>query len=456
MSDTTSDKKPEPGSPSESDVVVAAAPGAALTTATTVDTPAGPAHTIAPPPRQNLIIRDIMRGSVVTTILAIVLAMIVGGILIALTDPAVQKAAGYFFARPVDTLAAIWNAVWGAYSALFQGSIINFQATSFQQAILPLTSTLGFAAPLTAAALGVALAFRVGLFNIGAQGQMLIACAASALLTFNLGLPMILQLPITLIVGIIGGALWGGIVGVLKARTGAHGVRMLIMLHYIAFYLVSWMVRTPGMLQKPGTNQPISSPTPENAVFPALFGPQYPQLTWAFPVVLVATLFVWWLIERSSLGFRMRAVGENPNAARAAGISVPRMFVYAMLFAGGLAGLAGMIQIQSTITSGFDAGIHAGIGFDAITVALLGRSRAWGTLFAGLLFGALKAGSFTMQALQGIPVAIVLVVQSLIVLFIAAPPLIRATFFLPKSEAEKTAKAVRKSTKKAARKEATA
>ena len=115
-----------------------------------------------------------------------------------------------------------------------------------------------------------------------------------------------------------------------------------------------------------------------------------------------------------------------------------------------------MIQIQSTITSGFDAGIHAGIGFDAITVALLGRSRAWGTLFAGILFGALKAGSFTMQALQGIPVDIVLVVQSLIVLFIAAPPLIRAIFFLPKSEAEKTAKAVRRSTKKAARKEAAA
>ncbi|GAA4348274.1 ABC transporter permease [Microbacterium rhizosphaerae] len=456
MSDTTSDPKAEPGGAPEADRAVQAAPGAATTTATTVDTAAGTAQTIAPPPRQNLIIRDIMRGSVVTTILAIVLAMLVGGILIALTDPAVQKAAGYFFARPIDTFAAIWNAVWGAYSALFQGSIINFQATSFQQAILPLTSTLGFAAPLTAAALGVALAFRVGLFNIGAQGQMLIACAASALLTFNLGLPMILQLPITLIVGIIGGALWGGIVGVLKARTGAHEVILTIMLNYIAFYLVSWMVRTPSMLQKPGTNQPISSPTPQNAVFPALFGPQYPQLTWAFPVVLVATLFVWWLIERSSLGFRMRAVGENPSAARAAGISVPRMFVYAMLFAGGLAGLAGMIQIQSTITSGFDAGIHAGIGFDAITVALLGRSRAWGTLFAGILFGALKAGSFTMQALQGIPVDIVLVVQSLIVLFIAAPPLIRAIFFLPKTEAEKTANAVRKSTKKAARKEAAA
>jgi general nucleoside transport system permease protein len=456
MSDSISDPAQDAAATPPVDDALAADPGALRTTAARVDTPSGSAQTVPPPPRQNLIIRDIMRGSVVTTILAIVLAMLVGGILIAITDPAVQKAAGYFFAQPADTLVAIWNAVWGAYSALFQGSIINFNATSFQQAILPLTSTLGFAAPLTAAALGVALAFRVGLFNIGAQGQMLIACAASALLTFNLGLPMILQLPITLIVGIIGGAVWGGIVGLLKARTGAHEVILTIMLNYIAFYLVSWMVRTPGMLQKPGSNQPISAPTPQNAVFPALFGPQYPQLTWAFPVVLVATLFVWWLIERSSLGFRMRAVGENPNAARAAGISVPRMFVYAMLFAGGLAGLAGMIQIQSTITSGFDAGIHAGIGFDAITVALLGRSRAWGTLFAGILFGALKAGSFTMQAAQGIPVDIVLVVQSLIVLFIAAPPLIRAIFFLPKSDAERTAKAVRRSTKKAARKEAAA
>jgi general nucleoside transport system permease protein len=420
---------------------------------TIADTPSGTAETLPPPPRQNLVIRDIMRGSVVTTILAVVLAMLVGGILIAVTDPTVQAAAGYFFARPTDTLAAVWNSIWGAYTALFQGAIINFQAPTFAQAILPLTSTLGFAAPLTAAGLGVALAFRVGLFNIGAQGQMLIACAASALLTFNLGLPMILQLPITLIVGIIGGAVWGGLVGVLKARTGAHEVILTIMLNYIAFYLVSWMVRTPGVLEKPGTNQPISAPTPAGAVFPPIFGSQYPQLTWAFPVVLLATLIVWWLVERSSLGFRMRAVGENPNAARAAGISVPRMFVYAMLFAGGLAGLAGMIQVQSTITSGFDAGIHAGIGFDAITVALLGRSRAWGTLFAGILFGALKAGSFTMQAEQSIPVDIVLVVQSLIVLFIAAPPLIRTIFFLPKTDAEKSAIALRKSTKKAAKQE---
>lgn len=403
--------------------------------------PASASAEIPPPPLQNRILREILRGSVVTTILAIVLAMVVGGILIAITDPAVQQAAGYFFARPQDTFAAIWDSVSGAYSALFQGSIFNPGARDAAAAIRPLTNTLGFAAPLIAAGLGVALAFRVGLFNIGARGQMLIACATAALVTFNLDLPMWIHLPLTLAAGIAGGAIWGGIVGLLKARTGAHEVILTIMLNYVALYLVSWLVRTPGLLQKPRTNQPISSPTPDTAQFPSMFGPQFPLLNWGFPAVIVATLFVWWLVEHSSLGFRMRAVGENPHAARAAGISVQRVYVYAMLFAGGLAGLAGMNQILGSVTSGFDGGIDAGIGFDAITVALLGRSRAWGTFGAGLLFGALKAGSFTMQAAQGIPVDIVLVVQSLIVLFIAAPPLVRAVFFLPKDDSERSARA---------------
>ncbi|WP_438353599.1 ABC transporter permease [Microbacterium sp. CJ88] len=400
-------------------------------------------------PLQNRVLREFLRGGVVATVLALVLAILIGGILIAVTNPEVQTASGYFFAQPGDTFAAIWNAVYGGYEALFRGSIYNARAADFSTAIRPLTNTIGFATPLIAAALGVALAFRVGLFNIGARGQMLIACGFAALTTFGLDLPFWIQLPLTLIAGIVGGALWGGIVGVLKARTGAHEVILTIMLNYIAFYLVSWLVRTPGLLQKQGSNQPISSPTPTGAQFPKMFGDGYPLLNWGFVVVIFATLFVWWLIERSSLGFRMRAVGENPHAARAAGISVQRIYIYAMLFAGGLAGLAGMNQILGSVTSGFDGLIDAGIGFDAITVALLGRSRAWGTFAAGLLFGALKAGSFTMQASQGIPVDIVLVVQSLIVLFIAAPPLIRTIFFLPKDEAERSARSRARAARKA-------
>lgn len=399
-----------------------------------------PPAEIPPAPRSNQLIREILRGSVATTILAIVASMIVGGILIAVTDADVQKASGYFFARPQDTLVAIWRAVAGGYAALFQGSVVNVDATSFVRFIRPLTSTLGFAAPLIAAGLGVALAFRSGLFNIGARGQMLVACAVAALVTFDLDLPMWIHLPLTIIAGIVGGAVWGAIAGLLKARTGAHEVILTIMLNYVALYLVRWMIRTPGLLQKPGSNQPISMATPATAQFPSLFGPQFPLLNWGFPAVVIATVIVWWLIEHSSLGFRLRAVGENPHAARAAGISVQRMYVYAMLIAGGLAGLAGMNQILGSVTTGFGDGIDAGIGFDAITVALLGRSRAWGTFWAGLLFGALKAGSFTMQAAQGIPVDIVLVVESLIVLFIAAPPLVRTIFFLPKNDAERSAR----------------
>ncbi|KXZ61367.1 Branched-chain amino acid transport system / permease component [Microbacterium laevaniformans] len=401
-----------------------------------------------PPTRSGVFLKELLRGSAVTTFLAIVLAMIVGGILIAVTNKDVQAASSYFFARPGDTLVAIWQAVYNGYEALFRGAVFNARGADFAAQIRPLTNSLGFATPLIAAGLGVALAFRAGLFNIGARGQMLVGAIFAGLFAFNLDLPMWLHLPLTLLAGIVGGALWGGLVGLLKAKTGAHEVILTIMLNYVAFYLLLWMTRTPGLLQAPGTNQPQTKPTPASAQFPDLLGPLFPQLDWGFVVVLAATVFVWWLIERSSLGLRLRAVGENPRAARAAGMSVDRLYIYAMLFAGGLAGLAAMNQIQGTVTTGFGATIDAGIGFDAITVALLGRSRAWGTLAAGILFGALKAGSFSMQA-QGIPVDIVLVVQSLIVLFIAAPPLLRAVFFLPKTDAEKAAKARAKAAKKA-------
>jgi general nucleoside transport system permease protein len=161
-----------------------------------------------------------------------------------------------------------------------------------------------------------------------------------------------------------------------------------------------------------------------------LLGPSY-NLNTGFILVIALTIFVAWLLSRSSLGFQFRAVGENPNAARVAGIRVDRMYIYAMLFSGGLIAVAGVIQVLGVVPSGFSSGIDAGIGFDAITVALLGRAKPWGVFFAGILFGAFKAGGFAMQAAEGIPIDIVLVVQSLIVLFIAAPPLIRALFRLP-------------------------
>jgi ABC-type uncharacterized transport system permease subunit len=384
----------------------------------------------APPPRSAQILREITSGNVIITVLAVFLALVVGGILIALTDDDVQAAAGYFFSRPQDTFAAAWNAVSGAYIALFQGSVYNFRRPDFLTAIRPLTDTLTYATPLIVAGLGVGLAFRVGMFNIGGRGQMLIAAAAAGWVGFSFELPWGVHLIVAVIAGLIGGAFWGGIVGLLKARTGAHEVILTIMLNYVAFYLVAFMLRTPGLLQAPGQVNPKSPPMLETAVFPLILGPGY-RLHAGFLLVILATIFVWWLLNRSSLGFRFRAVGENPNAARVAGMDVKNIYVYAMLVSGGLLGLAGVMQVLGTVPTGFSSGIDAGIGFDAITVALLGRSRPWGIFAAGILFGAFKAGGYTMQVAEGVPIDVVTIVQSLIVLFIAAPPLIRAIFFLP-------------------------
>lgn len=375
-------------------------------------------------------LREIATGNAIISVLAVVLALLVGAIMIAATDENVQAASGYFFARPGDTFAAIWQSVSGAYASFFQGAIYNFRRPEFATGIRPLTETLTFATPLIAAGLGVALAFRVGMFNIGGRGQMLVAAAAGGYVAFAFDLPWGLHMVVALVAGVVAGALWAGIAGLLKARTGAHEVIVTIMLNYVGFYLVYYLLRTPGLLQAPGSSNPTTPAMKDTAVFPDLFGPAY-NLHFGFILSLAAVALVWWILERSSLGFRFRAVGLNPNAARVAGINVKSMYVVAMLISGGLIGLAGVDQVLGTVTTGFSSGIDAGIGFDAITVALLGRSTPVGVLVAGILFGAFKAGGFSMQAANGVPIDIVLVVQSLIVLFIAAPPLVRAIFRLP-------------------------
>ncbi|HEV7949709.1 MAG TPA: ABC transporter permease [Glaciihabitans sp.] len=385
---------------------------------------------VAEESRAQAVLKEILSGNALLSVLAVVMALAVGAVLIAFTDENVQTAAGYFFSRPSDLISAVWNSVAGAYTSLFQGSIYNFRADSFARGIRPLTETLTFATPLIAAGLGVALSFRVGLFNIGGRGQMLVAAGAAGYVGFAFQLPFGIHLFLAILAGVAAGALWGGIVGLLKARTGAHEVIVTIMLNYVAFYLIQYMLSTPGLLQAPGSSNPKSPAMNDTAVFPDLFGPGY-NLHLGFIVVIAATVYVWYLLNRSSLGFRFRAVGENPNAALVAGINVKNVYVVAMLISGGLVGLAGVSQVLGTVTSGFSDGIDASIGFDAITVALLGRSRPWGVFFAGILFGAFKAGGFAMQAAEGIPIDIILVVQSLIVLFIAAPPLVRSIFRLP-------------------------
>lgn len=406
-----------------------------MTVADTQSPPPAPAPTpqsaeVPAPSRWREAMHRIVSGNAIISVLAVVAAVIVGSIMIAATNEDVQAAAGYFFQRPGDTFAAIGSAVGGAYAALFRGAIYNFNADSFAVGIRPLTETLKFATPLIAAGLGVGLAFRAGLFNIGGQGQMLMAAAAAGYVATAWDLPFPLHMVAAIVAGILAGAIWAGIAGLLKARTGAHEVIVTIMLNHIAVYLLAWMLATQGILQAPGSSNPKTAPMAETAVLPQILGPMY-KLHLGFILALIAVAITWWILERSSLGFRFRAVGLNPAAARTAGISVGWMYFLVMVIAGALVGLAGVSQVLGTEPKGFSGGIDAGIGFDAITVALLGRSSPLGILGAGLLFGAFKTGGFTMQASQGVPIEIVLVVQSLIVLFIAAPPLVRAMFGLP-------------------------
>jgi general nucleoside transport system permease protein len=379
-----------------------------------------------PPPGESTaerLRREILHGNVLLTLLSLVLALAVSAVLIALSDEDVTEAIGYFFARPTDTLQAMWEAVSSAYAAMFQGAVFDFTAWTVKGAFQPLANTLLNATPLIAAGLSVALAFRAGLFNIGAEGQIILGAIFAGYAGFAWHLPPVIHLVVAVIAGMIGGAIWGGIAGFLKARTGAHEVITTIMLNYIARYLLLFLLTTAAF-RRPGRSDPISPVVDQNAQLPTLFG--YRMHVGLF-LSLLAAGFVWWLLTRSTLGFRYRAVGANAHAARTAGIHVERSYLEVMLIAGGLAGLAGVSQVlgsEKTLTTG----VSANLGFDAITVALLGRGSPLGTVLAGILFGALRAGGVAMQSRTGTPVDIVLVVQSLIVLFIAAPPLVRAIF----------------------------
>ncbi|MCC3280087.1 ABC transporter permease [Arthrobacter sp. zg-Y40] len=379
--------------------------------------------------------RRVLSSHAVVSVLSVLLALVVGGILIAATDEEVGAAASYFFSRPTDLLAAAWSAASGAYVALFQGSVLNFEAETTARFFYPLTQTLTVATPLILAGLGVAVAFRTGLFNIGAQGQILIGAAMAAWVGFTFHLPVGLHLLLVIVAGMLGGAIWAGIAGALKAKTGAHEVIVTIMLNYVAINLVLFLLSTPAF-QRPGSSNPISPQLDENAMFPPLLGAGF-RLHWGFVLAVLATVFIWWLMNRSTVGFELKAVGANPSAARNAGISTTKGYIIVMLIAGALSGLAGVAQVSGT-EKVLTSGVAASFGFDAITVALLGRSSPWGTFAAGVLFGAFRAGGVNMQTNTGTSIDIVLVVQSLIVLFIAAPPLVRSLFRIPAPGAFKT------------------
>ncbi|MCA2213873.1 ABC transporter permease [Jidongwangia harbinensis] len=363
------------------------------------------------------------------TVLSILLALLIGAVLIVVSDSAVLDTFGYFTARPSDALTASWNAVSTAYADLFKGAVFDPETVrtgTWREALAPISETLTYAAPLVFTGLSVAVAFRGGLFNIGGQGQAVIGTIAAAVAGFSFGLPIVLNLLVALIVGLAGGALWGFIPGILKARTGAHEVITTIMLNYTAGLFLTWLILQKGV-QDPGRTDAISKAVAESAQLPSLGGALRVNLGIVLAVLVTAA--VAWMLNRSAFGFELRAVGANPAAARTAGISVGRTYTLLMVVAGGLAGLGGATQVLGTAYS-LTPAVAGNIGFDGLLVALLGRNRPWGTLLAAVLFGALRAGGNRMQSFSGISLELVTVLQALIVIFIAAPALVKTIFHL--------------------------
>ncbi|AEV88650.1 ABC transporter permease [Actinoplanes sp. SE50] len=373
-------------------------------------------------------------NSVTVTVLSIVLAVIIGAVLIVISDSDVLAKFGYFTARPSDALDAGWTLISSAYSDLLKGALGDpdaFQAWfsgtgTWQNALSPISETLTYAAPLVFTGLSVSLAFRGGLFNIGAQGQAVLGCIAAGVAGFTFGLPIVLNLIVALVVGVLGGALWGFLPGLLKARTGAHEVITTIMLNYTAGLLLAWLVIQKGV-QQPGRSDAISKVVAESAQLPSFGGVLRVHL--GIVLAVLVTAGVAWLLNRSAFGFELRAVGANPHAAQTAGISVAKTYALLMAVAGGLAGLGGATQVLGTAYA-LTPSVAGNIGFDGLLVALLGRNRPWGTLLAALLFGALRAGGNRMQSFTGISLELVTVLQALIVIFIAAPALVKAIFQL--------------------------
>lgn len=380
------------------------------------------------PSRWGTALREIASSNATVIVLAIFGALVLAAVLIAAADSQVQTTAGYIFSRPSDFFSAVWDAVSGAYTSLFRGAVFDPQAKTVARQFKPITDTLTSATPLIFAGLGLGVGFRSGIFNIGAQGQVVLGAILSGYFGFAFHLPVVIHLIVAIVGGFLGGALWAGIAGFLKARFGANEVIVTIMLNSISGFLLSYLLTTTAF-KREGSNNPLSKPIFDSAMFPKLLGSEF-RLHWGFILALLAAFGAWWLMERSTLGFKFRAVGFNANAARTAGIKVERIYLLVMLVAGGLAGLGGASQTLGTEGVVQDS-IGGSIGFDAITVALLGRSRPGGIIGAAILFGALRAGSPLMQAVSNTPIDIVQVVQALVVLLIAAPPLVRAIFRLP-------------------------
>jgi simple sugar transport system permease protein len=385
--------------------------------------------------------------SLLVPILAVFTALVIGALIIAASDADVRAAWGNIVSNPVGALSITWLAVRDAYVALFEGAFGNpariaqaigtlrstRESRELLEALRPLAESLVISTPYIFAGLAVALGFRGGLFNIGAEGQLFAGGLASVYVGYAIsGLPWYIHLPLALLAGIVGGAIWGAIPGFLKARTGAHEVINTIMMNYVAFRLTDYLLQGGPMTRPDGL--PITPEIKPSAYLPALF-PRPMRLHAGFFLALAVAAVVYWFLWKTTHGFEIRMVGANPNAARYAGVRITRTTVLTMALSGALAGLAGANQVLG-LDHKLVRAFSTGYGFDSIALALLGNRHPVGLVLSSLLCVFLRGGAARLQSLAGVPVELIRIVQGMVIIFVAAPEIIRGLYRLKDAREE--------------------
>jgi ABC-type uncharacterized transport system permease subunit len=380
-------------------------------------------------------------------VLAMISGLILGAVLIVVTS---QEVYSLWSTSPFEAIKAGLIEVRVAYGALFSGSIgdparilgalQSGDELEIRRAFNPILESLTASTPFIFGSLAVALGFRTGLFNIGAEGQLFVGAIFAAFVGYSItGLPAIIHIPLALGAGALGGALWGFIPGWLKAKTGGHEVINTIMLNYIAFRLSDWLLNGP--MQRPDSFNPVSPTIADSAMLPKFFADPI-RFHLGFFIALGVAWLVYWFLFKTRWGFDLRSVGSNPHAARYAGMNIVASTVLAMSLSGALAGLAGTNEVLG-LNHNLAMAFSSGYGFDSIAIALLGKSHPLGVVIASLLFGVLRTGAIRMQVSAQIPIDIITVLQAFILAFIAAPAIIRTIYRLREPEIEEEAVTIR-------------